>query len=170
MPGSNSSTESPFVVARLGRPHGLDGFLGLYVDDADAVYFSEGNSVLIEGRPYVVGALRRVDRGYQVLFEGVRGREAADELRGLDVSVTSRRELGPDEYWPEDLSGLDVMDTEGNKVGRVIEFVAGSAQDRLAVEVDGGRYEIPFVADLVPRVELAAGYVVVSPIPGLIEP
>jgi 16S rRNA processing protein RimM len=170
VPESNSSTESRFVVARLGRPHGLDGYLGLYVDEADSVHFAPDNSVLIDGRPYQVGALRRTDRGYQVRFVGVENREAAEEIRGLDIEVATRRQLGPDEYWPEQLAGLQLRDSEGNQIGRVIELVFGSAQDRLAVEVDGSHYEIPFVDNFVPVVDLEGGYVEVNPIPGLIEP
>ena len=58
----------------------------------------------LEDRPHVVRAVRPVDRGFQVAFEGVGTRESADEIRGLAVSVDERRPLADDEFWPEDLS------------------------------------------------------------------
>jgi 16S rRNA processing protein RimM len=43
------------------------------------------------------------------------------------------------------------------------------AQDVLAVATPAGERLVPFVADLVPEVDVAAGRVVVRPIPGLLE-
>lgn len=169
MPESNSSTDSGFVVARLGRPHGLDGYLGLYVDEADIVHFQPTNTVLVEDRPHAVRAIRRTDKGHQVQFEGVSTREQAEQIRGLTISVTERRDLADDEFWPEDLAGLEVR-SSGTAIGKVTELVEGAAQDRLAVEIDSNRYEIPFVAELVPTVDVAGGYVEIALIPGLIEP
>jgi 16S rRNA processing protein RimM len=170
VPESSSSTDPGYVVARLGRPHGLDGYLGLYVEEPDTVYFQPDESVIVEGHTYTVGHLRPTDRGYQVLFKGVSTREAAEELRGRDISVPARRDLTEDEFWPEELVGLEVREHGGDVVGKVIELIPGAAQDRLAVEVRSARYEIPFVAALVPVVDLEAGFIEISPVPGLIEP
>ena len=169
-PGSSSSTDR-FVIGRLGRPHGLDGFLGLYVDEDDIVSVQPGASVFVGDRPYSIRAVRRVDRGYQVAFEGVIDRVGAEELRGLDVSVSERRELGDGEFWPDDLIGLAVFDDSGEPLGVVKEVVFGPAQERLLVErVTGGTFEVPFVADLVPLVDREADRVEIVAIPGLIEP
>ena len=159
------------MIGRLGRPHGLDGFLGLYVDEEDIVSVQPGATVFLGDRPHSVRAVRRVDRGYQVAFEGVADREGAEELRGLDVSVSERRELGEGEYWPDDLIGLAVFDHTGQPLGVVKDVVFGPGQERLLVErVTGGTFEIPFVDDLVPLVDREAARVEIVAIPGLIEP
>ena len=125
----------------------------------------------LEERPHVVRALRRVDRGFQVAFEGVRTREAADEIRGSVVSVDERRPLADDEFWPEDLTGLSVFDESGDQVGIVESVVFGPGQDRLVIEIDNGaRFEVPFVDELVPVVDIDARRVEIRAIPGLIEP
>jgi len=159
------------VIGRLGRPHGLDGFLGLYVDEEDIVSVQPGATVFVDDRPYSVRAVRRVDRGYQVAFEDVTDREGADELRGMDVSVSERRELGEGEFWPDDLIGLAVFDDTGQALGVVKEVVFGPGQERLLVErVTGGTFEVPFVDDLVPLVDREAERIEIVAIPGLIEP
>ena len=168
MPESNSSTDRTYVVGRLGRPHGLDGFLGLYVDEADVVYFQPGSTVSIDGSPLVVRAVRRADRGHQVQFENVLTREAAEDIRGSEVHVAERRELSEDEYWPEDLLGLEVRGPESGHLGVVSRVVTGTAQDRLVVSRDGSEFEVPFVVDLVPVVDLQAGYLEIVELPGLI--
>lgn len=120
----------------------------------------------IAGRPYVVRALRRGKKGPQVAFEDVTDRDRAAELRGADVSVAARRDLGDGEYWPEDLVGLEVRPGGGVVVG----VSHGPAQDRLVVERDGARFEIPFVDELVPTVDIEAGFLEVSEIDGLSSP
>ncbi len=144
----------------------MDGFLGLYVDPADLEYFDHGSTVFIRDRPFVVRAIRQTDRGHQVAFEDVVDRNGADQIRNLDVFVPQRRTLGEEEFWPDQLVGLEVRPGGGT----VVAVVHGTAQDRLIVERDGVRFEVPFVAEFVPTIDLAGGHVVVVEIEGLSEP
>jgi 16S rRNA processing protein RimM len=168
---SNSSTDPQrFVVGRLGRPHGLDGFLGLYIEEEDAAMIQPGTTLFVNDRPLVVRALRRVDRGFQVAFEGFEDRVSAEEIRGGNVLIEERRELGEGEYWPGDLIDLQVYDQEGSRLGKVIDVLFGPGQDRLLVETEtGATFEVPFVGDLVPSVDIAAGRIDILSIPGLTE-
>lgn len=164
---SSSSTDRPNVTAgRLGRPHGLDGFLGLYVEPEDLVYFDKGSVVFVKDRPHTVRAVRRADRGHQVAFEEVTGREGADDIRNCDVYVIERRPLEDGEFWPDQLVGLDVRPGGGKVVG----VIHGPAQVRLAVERHGTVFEVPFVEALVPVVDLLGGYLELAEIEGLTEP
>lgn len=156
------------MVGRLGRPHGLKGFLGLYVDPEDLPHFEPGSTVFVGDETYVVKATRPADRGPQVLFEGVSDRNAAETIRGQDVSVEIRRQLGDGEYWPEDLVGLEVVTESGTVLGNVTSIVFGAAQDRLVVGEPNG-VEIPFVNALVPKVDVEAGRIEVVDLPGLTE-
>ncbi|MEA1904082.1 MAG: ribosome maturation factor RimM [Actinomycetota bacterium] len=166
LPESNSSTESASVRAgRLGRPHGLDGFLGLYVEPEDLVYFEIGSIVHIQDRPHVVRAVRRADKGHQVAFKEVTNRDGAEKIRNLDVMVASRRELSEGEFWPDQLTGLAVRPGGGTVVG----VAHGPGQDRLVVDRDGLVFEVPFVNELVPVVDIDEGYVEVVEIDGLTE-
>jgi 16S rRNA processing protein RimM len=118
----------------------------------------------------VVRAVRHVDKGFQVAFQDVETREAAEEMRGSAVTVVGRRALEEGEFWPEDLIGLEARNTEGDRLGVVVGVVAGLAQDRLVVDTDGSTFEVPFVDDLVPVVDLDQRYVEIVTLPGLIEP
>lgn len=130
-----------------------------------------GMTVFLDGDPHVVKAIRRVDRGFQVIFDGLESRVAAEEVRGLEVSVAERRPLGDHEYWPADLIGLAVFEPDGRRVGAVIDVVLGPGQDRLRVEQpDGPVFEVPFVDALVPVVDIESGRIEIDLIPGLIEP
>jgi 16S rRNA processing protein RimM len=52
----------------------------------------------------------------------------------------------------------------------VVAVNHGPAQDRLVIERDGVRFEVPFVDPLVPVVDVEAGYIETNEIEGLIEP
>lgn len=130
------------------------------------MYFGPGTTVHINSQHHVVREVRRADRGYQVAFEGITDRAAAEEIRNSDIFVAQRRELGDREYWPEDLIGLEVRPGGGEVVG--VSY--GPAQDRLLIERDGTRFEVPFVDALVPIVSLDPGFVEIVEIEGLTAP
>lgn len=140
--------------------------MGLYVEPEDLVYYEDGSTVFVDGRPQKVRALRRGKKGHEVAFDEVLDRTAAETLRGLDVHALERREIADHEFWPDQLIGLEVQPGGG----WVVDVVHGPAQDRLVVHRDGRRFEVPFVEELVPVVSLDAGYVEIVEIPGLIEP
>ena len=150
-------------MARLGKPNGLDGFIGLYAEPNDLTYFEPGSVVYVAGRPYEVRATRQGKKGPQVAFAGVVDREGAELIRGSDVFATERRQLHEREFWPDDLVGLDVRPGGGAIVG----VIHGPAQDRIVVDRDGVVFEVPFVDDLVPVVDLEEGFVEVIEIEGL---
>ncbi len=154
------------AVGRLGKPNGLDGFLGLYVELSEMGYFEPGSVVRVDDRPLTVRALRQGKKGPQVSFEEITDRDAATQVRGAQVFAAQRRWLGEREYWPDDLIGLEVRPGGG----RVVAVALGAAQDRLVVERDKGRFEVPLVDELVPVVDVAGGYVEISEIEGLSSP
>ncbi|AYY15352.1 ribosome maturation factor RimM [Actinobacteria bacterium YIM 96077] len=108
-----------------------------------------------------------------VLFEGVEGRDAAEALRGVELQV----EIGdnetpedPEEFFDHQLVGLQVVTAEDAEIGEVTEVIHGPAQELLAVRPrGGGEVLVPFVSEIVTDVDVAAGKLVVSPPPGLVD-
>ncbi len=147
----------------MGKPNGLEGYIGLYAESEDLVHFEPGSEVYVGDRPQTVRDLRSGKKGPQLAFEGVTDRPGAEALRGNDVFVTERRQLDEGEFWPADLVGLEVRPGGG----QVVAVAHGPAQDRLVIERDGSRFEVPFVAALVPVVDPQAGFVEVVEIEGL---
>jgi len=164
---SSSSTDRPGVsIGRLGKPNGLEGFLGLYTEPENLTYLDPPSVVLIDGRPYTVRAVRQGKKGPQVAFEGTTDRPSAELLRGKEVFAEERRPLEAGEYWPQELVGLQVRPGGGEVVG----VTHGVAQDRLTIQRQGIRFEVPFVEELVPIVDLEEGFVEVVEIEGLSSP
>ena len=115
---------------------------------------------------------------FVVRLAGVTDRNGAEALVGheLLVAAADRPPLGPGEFHLLDLVGLEVRDAAGVPIGRVTDLLH-AGNDLLEVELlaeagDGGsgrRLLIPFVEAIVPTVELAEGWIGITPPPGLLE-
>lgn len=153
-------------IGRLGKPNGLDGYLGIYIEPENLSYIEPDSIVYVLDREYAVRAVRRGKKGPQVAFAEITTREAAEAIRGNDVYAAERRQLDEGEFWPEDLIGLDVRPNGGS----VVAIEHGPTQARLVIERAESRFEVPFVDELVPVVDLDGGFVEVAEIEGLSEP
>lgn len=168
-----SSSIERILVGLIGKPYGLDGHVTVRVETDDPDRFVAGAEFPgPAGGTLVVDDVRPAEKGIHLRFEGHHTRSAAESLRGHELTIdpADRRQLADDEFWPEDLIGLRVVATDGTPLGEVVGFIEGHAQDRLDVSTaDGTRFEVPFVYDLVPTVDLEAGTVAVNAIPGLTD-
>ena len=168
------------VVGRIARPHGVRGELVVEVrtDDPDERLAA---GVVLATEPAAVGPLEvtraRWHSGRLLLsFDGVTDRDQADQLRGVMLVVDSAdlEDIGdPDEFRDHQLIGLAVIGPGGEHVGEVAD-VLHYGQDLLVVAGSGPRegseIMVPFVAELVPVVDLEAKRLVIDPPPGLLDP
>jgi 16S rRNA processing protein RimM len=107
-------------------------------------------------------------------FVGVDDRSDAEQLTGLMLEAErapGERPEDPEEYYDDDLVGLEVETESGERVGCVTEVLHLPAQDVLAVRESEAAPEIliPFVSEIVPVVDLDARRVVIRPPDGLLE-
>lgn len=94
---------------------------------------------------------------------GVNDRNAAELLQGCDVAVT-REELGPareGEFFWVDLVGLEVVNLQGEALGRVEELLRTGGADVLVIRGERERL-IPFVASYVLGVDREAKRITVD--------
>jgi 16S rRNA processing protein RimM len=180
-----ASTE--VVVGRIGKAHGIKGEVSVELrTDEPARRFTDGAVLATQsvqggppsgpGRPQALTV--RSSRWHQarllVTFEEIPDRTAAEAARGLLLAVevdTEESPEDPEEFYDHQLVGLRAVTTDGAPVGEVVEVVHGSAQDLLSLRAEDGReILVPFVAQLVPEVDVPGGRVVVHDLPGLLTP
>jgi 16S rRNA processing protein RimM len=162
------------VAGRVGKPHGVRGEVTVEIrTDQPGTRFRPGAVLATEpaerGPLTVAGA--RWERGRLLLrFAGIDERDHAELLRGtlLLVEATAGGQPDPNSYHDTELIGLEVVTTDGEPVGRVSD-VEHHGQDLLIVQSTDAEVLIPFVAEIVPRVDVATGRLVVDPPPGLLE-
>ncbi|HTW20984.1 MAG TPA: ribosome maturation factor RimM [Mycobacteriales bacterium] len=165
------------VVGRIAKAHGISGEVAVDVrTDRPEDRFAVGG--VIETDPADKGPLRidaaRWHAGrLLVRFAGVADRTAADALRGtmLVADSSTSPALGEDEeYWDHDLIGLAAVSVDGAPIGDVTDVVHPPGADLLVIAgPDGGEVLVPFVAAIVPTVDVPSGRLVVDPPEGLLD-
>ena len=180
------------VVGRVGRAHGIRGEVSIdLMTDEPERRFAPGSSVVARRGPRAAApgvATSEADAGDTALtvksarphqgrllvtFAEIPDRTAAEAMRGTRLLVevdASERPDDPEEYYDHQLEGLRVV-SGGVERGTVREVMHLPAQDMLAVvRPDGTEVLVPFVAALVPEVDLEAGVLHVVEIAGLLDP
>lgn len=161
------------LIGTIGRAHGLRGDVSVRVrTDEPEARFAPGADVLIDGKPRTVEDARWHSGTLLIRLAGVGDRTGAEALAGTDVWARVDAEAVPEEadaYYDRQLIGLGVLDASGAEVGTVVEVLHLPSQDMLEVRTSSGMRLIPFVSELVPVVDLAAGRVQVADVPGLLH-
>ncbi len=165
-------TSGMVTVGRITRLHGVRGEVRVRVESDHPDRFAPRSvfHTAVEGaRLLVVREARDGPNGLIVGFAGFASTEAAARLVGAELLIRERdrRRLQPEEFWPDQLVGLEVR-IGCEPVGAVSDVIQG-AQDRLVVALrTGNRVEIPFVEALVPEVDQAGGWLRIDPPDGLL--
>jgi 16S rRNA processing protein RimM len=164
------------VVGRIGHAHGVKGEVSVEVrtDDPDRRYAT--GSVLATDPPdlgpLTVEGVRAHHGRLLVRFAGIGDRNAAETLRGilLVVDAATAGETEDGEWWDHDLVGLTAVTTDGRTLGAVTDVVHVPGAPLLAiVDEEARELLVPFVASIVPEVDVAGGRLVVDPPPGLLD-
>ena len=142
------------LAGRVGRPHGLDG--SFHVTRPNAQLLEAAASVVIDDRELDITRLAGTPRSPILRVADHDDRDAAEALRGKDLLVRRALapELGPDEWWAEDLTGCSVRDGD-REVGTVRGLMELPSCEVLEVERSGGGdLLVPLVTDAVRTVDL----------------
>jgi 16S rRNA processing protein RimM len=167
-------------VGRLLKAHGLKGALKLelFTDEPER-RFVPGATFSLQvptsspwhGKTIELRELRWYNSQPVGFFVDVDDRTAAESLvRAILWVDQDAAELPaePDAWYDHQLVGLRAL-RDGVDVGRVARVDHLPAQDLLAIDTGSGEVLVPFVAAIVPTVDLAAGTVTLTPPAGLFE-
>lgn len=149
-------TQSPVTatvtLAVIIGAHGVQGEVRvkLFCDSLASLQlhpsFNDGALTPVALRPNKDGALAR--------FAGVNDRNAAEALRGTELTVPrdALPPLGPGEYYYADLIGLTCLSIEGAMLGECIAVVNFGASDVLEIrKPDGKTFMVPMTPQAVPE-------------------
>lgn len=163
------------VVARIGKAHGLRGEVTVQVLTASpGERFVVGATFVTE--PAEAGPLMlrssRDHNGILLLgFEHTDDRSGAESLRGIKLLGDVLEDDDDEDTWYErDLVGLKAVTVGGDDVGEVVALQSRPTQDLLVLRLTDGREAlVPFVAAIVPEVDIDGGRVVIDPPAGLLD-
>jgi len=155
------------VMGHIGVPFGVRGWVKVhaYTEHSDSlldypVWWLGRNG---QWQEYEVLGCDEHPKALVAHLAGSNDREAAIALRGCEIAVP-KKSLPPaaeNEYYWADLIGLEVVNTEQQKLGRITSLLETGANDVLVVQGERERL-IPFIAQVVLEVDQAAGTIQVD--------
>lgn len=141
------------TVGKVVKPHGIRGEVVVEPHSDRPERFEPGAVLRGSGDDYRIVASRPHKGRMLVAFEGVPDRNAAEELRGLELTAAPIDDVDDDVYLTSDLVGMAVVHDDGRDLGRVsavIELPAAVQYDLLEVTRDDGSvWLLPAVGEYV---------------------
>lgn len=149
MPAKQQSSGSPagepvyLVIGYLRRPHGVRGeiIMDLHTDFPQRI--KSGRKVLIgeNHQPHTLDTVRPHDNGLLVSIRGVDTPEEVGRYRNqwVYVKATDVPPLPEGKHYQYELIDLDVVDENGNPLGKLVEILETGANDVYVVRDDAGK-------------------------------
>lgn len=173
--GSPPTGEPVFlVVGKIHRAHGLNGDVVFDVITDFPERLRPGIVVYTgdDHIPLVINRRRWHSSNMLVRFDGYENPEDVALLNNLYVYVRAddRPPLPEGEYYHHQLLGLDVIDDQGQKLGKLVQILETGANDVYIVKPDSGKdILLPAIEDVIQKIDLENSVLVVHIIPGLLS-
>ena len=174
------SNSTKLRVGRLLKAHGLKGAikLELYTDSPNE-RFHKGAVLELQvpdtspwfGKTVTVSELKWFNTNAVLFLEGISDREGAESLIKAILLVDQPLDVGPaepDAWYDHQLIGLKVV-RDGVEIGEIARVDHLPAQDLLAIKLSDREVLLPFVGKFVPKVDVEAGLIEITPPGGLFE-
>ncbi len=170
-------SQEKVLIGKVGSPVGIKGEFRVNLYSQDSGNLKEGKVLLLErAEKSVSGAIEKVR--YQkdkpvVRLKGIEDRNAAEDIRGMDISIYAKdmEELPEGEHYVRDLIGCRVVDVAqgGAEIGVLKDVIQNTAQSILDVSTaDGKQVLIPAVDAFLRSIDEEAGVIEVELIPGFL--
>jgi 16S rRNA processing protein RimM len=163
------------TIGKISRVRGVRGEMVVapLTDDPDR--FSELDEIKISvggitREFHLKGAKILADR-ILIQLKEIRTPEEAKLLVGGFIEIEKEELIKPGEgnYFVFDLIGLEVMTVSGDKIGLVKEVIPLPANDIYVVESGDKTYNIPATKNIVKKIDLAKGVMIIELMEGLLE-
>lgn len=151
-------------IGYVARAHGVRGELRVHLHDPTSETLFDVDRVWIAGKEHAVEHVRPTNNAVLLTVEGVEDKDAADALKGATIEVLRDAvPLDEGEFFLADLPGAEVVDEQGNVLGKVHEIMSGGGQDILVIRDARLERLLPVVPDFIVAFDAAARRLTVAP-------
>jgi 16S rRNA processing protein RimM len=178
-PGAPRPTDPPvdwLLIGEITGVFGLKGEVKVRPETDFPERFTHTPTVYLapDYAPWPVAGARVAPGGQVILhLRDLHDATAAGKVRGrrIYVPASEATALPPDRYYLHDLIGLRAQRRDGTPLGTLIDVYSGSGNDVYAIReaVTGREVLVPAVKEMIVRVDVAGGIMVIAPIPGLFD-
>lgn len=160
------------AIGFLRRPHGVNGevIMDIHTDFPERI--KPGRKVLIgeKYQPQTLDTVREHQDGLLVSFCGIDSPEDVGKFRNqwVYVKASDVPPLPEGKYYKYQLVGLDVMDDNGNALGKIVEVLETGANDvYVARDESGKEILLPAIPPVILSVDINQGVMKVHLLEGL---
>jgi len=174
-PAARADDQTLVPLGPLVKLHGRHGELRLLLFNPASQTLRAGSAVVLRRdgacQPARVQTLRPHKQFLLVTLEGCTSMTAAEQLIGSEVCVPERDlpPIGPQEVYHYQLKGMTVVTTSGTEIGIIADVLPTAGHDVCVVRRDQREHLIPFIADVVRRIDRERRQLIIDPLPGLLE-
>lgn len=169
-----NSMEDFFQVGIITSTHGLRGEVKVFPTTDDVKRFKRLQAVILDtGKERLDLEIETVKffKQFVILkFKGIDNINEVEKYRRASLLVTRKNavKLEKDEYFVADLTGLEVRDEDGGRIGVLKDVLETGANDVYEIDLDDGRsLLLPAIKQCVLEVDVEAGFMRIHILEGL---
>lgn len=156
------------------KPFGVRGGMAIKLlnNESDAVDIGKKITARLKDQSVRTLTISDMLDGDRYFFEEIGDRSAAEEFKGAEIWIdrASLPPLADDEYYLSDLLGAEVIDVDGDLLGKIIGFSSNNAQILFEIRlVAGGLASIPAIRPIIQKIDYEQKIVTVDPPVGLLD-
>ena len=143
------------IVGKILKPQGIRGEVKVKPYTDDGTVFKELKRVFIDGTEYKILSVRVSPEAVFLGLRGVPDRNAAELLRGKDLTLPRAEAPEPEEgaYYIADILGSEIFTEEGEPLG-VLKDIRPAATDIYTIENGGREVLFPAVKGVITEIDV----------------
>lgn len=168
--------EDRLQVGIISSTHGVKGEVKVFPTTDDNNRFKKLGAVLLDTGVEIlsleVESVKFFKQFVILKFKGIDDINDIEKYRGKGLFVTRENAVKckKDEYFIADLIGIKVRDEEGNELGILQDVIETGANDVYQIKMtDGRELLLPAIRQCVLEVDIAAGFMKVHVLEGLLS-
>ena len=168
-----------FNVGKIVNTHGIKGEVRVISrTDFPEERYKLGNTLFLfmpgsKDPVELVVKTHRTHKNFNLLtFEGYDNVNQVEKMRDgiLKVPASERGKLEEGEFYFQDIIGCLMFTTKGEEIGKVVEILTPGANDVWVVkDAKGKEILIPYIDDIVKKVDVAEKVILIEPMEGLLS-
>jgi len=164
-----------FLIGKIVKPQGIKGEVKIAIISSFPDRFLKLKTVYLEmpePKLFSIQTVRVKKMVAFIKFAEINSREDAELFRNKELFIpdSDLYELDADSFYLHQLVGLDVFVLDGPRIGVLKSVESYPANDVFFVEApDGSEILLPAIKDVINKVDVAGGKIVINQMDGLLE-
>jgi 16S rRNA processing protein RimM len=163
-------------IGQISRPHGIKGSLRVQPLTDDPNRYRQLRRVFLSHDdvnrfPFHITSVKISQRLIILHLQGIDSYDEAELWRKAFVQIP-REECLPlpqGQHYHFEIIGLAVVTTTGETIGHIVNIESYPANDVFVVQKNDREYLIPYITDVVKKIDTENGIVMIEPIEGLLD-